>query len=180
MPLKEYACEACGAIEERYMRRWDTPPPDCPVCLGPRTELASRFGVVFTGRITARYNEPGRENSHMEGFWTYRKRSSVSGQPEPVFIEDWQQLKNFNKAEGLAAPGDVPTHSTITPDGRRIVSDGMPGQWRGSLPAIPARLQEIIDAPIEAFKEVGASVTPSMPMSYGVKPEVSVMTEGST
>ena len=125
------------------MRRWDMPPPDCPVCLGPRTELASRFGVIFTGPITARYNDPKRENAHMDGFWAYRKRTSLSGQPEPVFLSTFDEMRAFNKAEGLASPGEVPTNSTITADGRRIVSDGMPGQWRGSMPEVPSRIWEM-------------------------------------
>lgn len=91
----------------------------------------SRFGIVFTGPITARYNDPKRENAHQEGFWVYRQRSSISGQPEPVFLNDWQQLREFNKAEGLSAPGEVPTNSTISADGKRILSNGMPGNWSG-------------------------------------------------
>ena len=178
MPIYEYQCAECGRGEEHYVKRADAPAPICQVCGIDLVRLFSRFAVVFTGPITARYNDPKRENAHQEGVWAYRKLTSLSGQPEAVFLPDWQSLRDFNKAEGLSAPGEVPTHCTISPDGRRILSDGMPGQWRGALPGIPARLQEIIDKPIEEFKSPGITCTPSMPADYGVKPEVTVMPEG--
>lgn len=171
MPVREYLCPRCQTIGEEWRRHMDDPPTPCPDCGGEREELASRFGIVFTGQITAKYNDPKREAAHREGFWTYRKKTSISGQPEPVKIETWDQLRAFNKAEGLAAPGEVPTNSTVSADGRRIESRGMPGQWTCGFPSIPSRLQDIIDMPAEKFRPVGASVTPRMPMNYGIKAE---------
>ena len=104
----------------------------------------------------------------MDGFWAYKTKSSVSGQPEAVFLDNVQAVREFNKAEGLMPPGEVPVNSTISADGKRIVSDGMPGNWRGNFPPIPARLQQIIDMPADQIKQAPATCTPSMPSGYGV------------
>jgi hypothetical protein len=85
-----------------------------------------------------KYTDPNKENSHMDGYWAYRKVSSISGQPEPVYLDSMQKIKEFNSAEGLSAPGEVPTNATVSADGKRILSDGMPGNWRGSLPEVPS------------------------------------------
>jgi hypothetical protein len=93
-----------------------------------------------------------------------------------VWIENMQQLREFNKAEGLAAPGEVPTNSTVSADGRKIISDGMPGQWaRGGglgLPSMPSRLREMITVPAEQCSPLAATCSPVMPADYGVKPQV--------
>lgn len=165
MPLREYWCEACQAVEERYVKLRDAPTPTCPVCLGPRTTLASRFGVVFTGPLAARYNDPKKENAHQEGFWAYRK-NTASGQPEPTFIETWAELRAYRKSEGL--DGDVPTHATISQDGRTINSSGMPGQWSGGMPEMPTRLRELVEKPIEEFHSPACTAAPSMPIDHGI------------
>jgi putative FmdB family regulatory protein len=168
MPVFEYFCHKCGSTEEIYVRHWDDPAP-CPACGMEREKMMSRFGIVFTGPITRKYMDTKRDGYHMEGFWAYRKRSSISGQPEPVFISTFDELKAFNKAEGLAAPGEVPTNATISADGRKLTSSGMPGQWQCGMPPIPSRLQEIIDMPAENIKPSPATVTPRMPIDYGIK-----------
>jgi hypothetical protein len=108
----------------------------------------------------------------MDGFWAYRKRSSVSGNPEPVYLDSMQAIRDFNKAEGLAAPGEVPTNSTISADGKTIQSNGMPGNWQCGFPSIPSRLQQMIDTPADKCKPLPATSTPCMPMSYGVSSKV--------
>ena len=146
MPVYEVWCPECNREEEYFSHvRTDEDPP-CPGCGGWRQRRVSSFKVVFSGPLTARYNDPKREGAQMEGFWDYRVRSSVSGQPEPVFLETWDQLREFRKAEQLSMPGDVPANATISRDGRTISSAGMPGQWAGGMPSIPSRLQEMIDA----------------------------------
>ena len=178
MPVREYMCSACNSVQERYMKRWDAPPPPCPQCGAQRIELASRFNAPFMGSIH-KYVDPNREGAGMDGFWCYRKLSSASGNPEPVYISNMSQLKEFNRLEGLSAPGEVPTNCTMSSDGRRILSDGMPGNWSGAMPGIPARLQEIIDAPAEAFKPAGATAAPAMPANYGIKCEITTMPEAA-
>ena len=143
MPLHEFLCPSCKSVEELFFHRSPDEDPPCPVCLGPRTRLASRFAVVFTGPLTARYNDPKKENAHMEGFWDYRVRSSVSGVPEPVFISDWAELRAFRKAEQLSMPGDVPTNATMSADGRTISSTGMPGNWSCGIPPVPRQVLDM-------------------------------------
>jgi len=169
MPLYEFQC-GCGWEGEHYLRHYDDPNPPCERCGGALRRLMSRFGVVFTGALTTKYMDKNRENAHMEGFWAYRKKSSVSGQPEAEWIDTWDKLKSFNKAEGLAMPGEVPTNSTISADGRRIISNGMPGQWAGGF-SIPSRLKEIIEMPAEQIPQVPASVSPCMPIDFGMRVE---------
>ncbi len=170
MPVFEYQCRACGTTEERYVKHWDDMVP-CPRCGVPQEKLFSRFAAPFMGSL-AKYTDNKRENAGMEGFWAYRTRSSLSGQPEPCWIENMQQLRDFNKAEGLAAPGEVPTNSTISTDGRKIVSNGMPGQWQCGLPEMPARMREMVEVPAEQCRPLAATATPCMPIDYGMRPQV--------
>lgn len=168
MPIREFYCENCREVEERYQKRPDAPVPTCHSCGAARTVLASRFGVVFTGPLARRYNDPKKEGYYQEGFWAYKKRSSVSGQPEATFIETWDQLRAFNRAEGLSAPGEVPNNASISADGRNISGVGMAGQWVGGMPEMPARLRELVEKPIEEFKPPGLTATPSMPIDHGI------------
>lgn len=170
MPVFEYHCAACNSTKESFVHHWDTPVP-CPTCGGPTDKLFSRFAAPYSGSMH-KYMDPKREGAEMDGFWAYKKRSSLSGQPEPVFISDMQQLREFNKAEGLAAPGEVPTNATISADGKKIESRGMPGQWAEGMPGLPARLREIIAKPAEEFSAPAATVTPCMPIDYGIRAEV--------
>jgi putative FmdB family regulatory protein len=173
MPVRDFECLACSAIEEDvFMRRADDPPPPCPSCGSQRKQLVSKFAVPFSGSLR-KYSDPNREGGRIDGFWSYRKRSSISGQPEPVFLDSMQAVCEFNKAEGLSAPGEVPTNSTVTADGKRILSDGMPGQWvrGGSVPSIPARLREMLAKPDSEFHAPAATAVPCMPMGHGISVE---------
>ena len=136
MPVYEFYCERCQRIEERFFHRWQEQAPPCPLCSNPRVLLASRFAVVFTGPITARYNLKDREGAEQEGVWMYRKKTSLSGEPEPVYIETFSELKEFCRQEGIYGPGEVPINATISPDGRKISSAGMPGQWASFSPEV--------------------------------------------
>jgi putative FmdB family regulatory protein len=143
MPVFEYRCPECGITDEAYFSHWDNPNPPCVLCGGATERMASRFGIPLSGSIR-KYNDLTKENSHQEGFWSYRKVSSVSGQPEPVYLETMEDVRAFNRAEGLAAPGEAPTNATISADGKRILSDGMPGQWRGgAMPGVPSGVWEM-------------------------------------
>lgn len=178
MPIYDVECQGCRSVEEIFLHHWNSPTPDCPLCRWPRTRLASRFGVVFSGPITARYNERDRENAHAEGYWAYRKRSSISGQPEPVFIQTWDQRREFMKAEGLE---DAPTNCAISKDGKTLQSNGMPGQWNGGgMPSIPSRLAEIIAMPADQIPQAAATATPRMPIDYGIRVEPFIATEDNT
>jgi putative FmdB family regulatory protein len=170
MPVYELTCDGCVDTQEVFLHHWDSPNPACERCGGPRRRLMSCFASPFMGSLR-KYSDLRREGAQAEGFWAYKKRSSVSGQPEPVFLSSVAEVRDFNRAEGLAPPGEIPVNATISADGRRIVSDGMPGNWRGNFPPIPARLQQIIDLPADQIKQAPATCTPSMPSDYGVRVE---------
>ena len=169
MPIFEEFCPLCSATEDCYLPRWDAADPPCPRCLGPRRRLMSCFASPFSGSIH-KYVDLNREGSHMDGWWAYRKRSSISGQPEPVYLDSMQAVKEFNRAEGLTAPGEVPTNSTISADGKSITSAGMPGNWSGPC-SIPSRLREMISTPAEKCSAPPGTACPSMPSDYGVRVE---------
>lgn len=129
MPIYESVCADCETSSEWYAPRFDSSDPQCFVCGKPMKRLISSFSVVFTGPMTARYNDPKSENPHEEGHWAFRKRSSLSGNPEPVFLETWQDRKEFMKAEGLVGYEDVGPVDT-SPDGRwSNARTGKPGTW---------------------------------------------------
>lgn len=135
MPIYEERCQnrecrRAGYQKEHYVPHYTEVTDACPHCGRPMARMASRFGVVFTGPITAKYNDPKAENPHQEGHWAYRVRSSSTGHPEPVFIESFEQQRAFCKEEGLVNPKDVP-NLDASPDGKLATNAGcgMPGAW---------------------------------------------------
>lgn len=173
MPVHEFMCESCGTVEEHFYHVTPAEDPPCPVCLGPRIRLASAFKVVFTGPLTARYNDPKREGAHMEGFWDYRVRSSVSGNPEPVYLSTWDELREFRKSEHLSMPGDVPTQATMSADGRKISSAGMPGSWGGlsCLDTVPSGVWDMNTSLTSVHgKDADLAADPQMQVTGGTAP----------
>lgn len=171
MPVYPLLCPVCQTTEDVFLHHWYSPTPVCEVCSGPRERQVAPFSAPFSGSLH-KYMDLKREGADRDGFWAYRQKSSISGQPEPVWLDSMEAVKAFNKAEGLSAPGDVPPNSTISSDGKRIESRGMPGQWVTSVPAIPSRLQEMISTPAEKCSPPPMNFSPCMPMDYGIRPEV--------
>jgi predicted nucleic acid-binding Zn ribbon protein len=136
MPVFEYLCEPCHAWDESYLQHWYDPNPPCSECGGPTVRTPSRFGTPLSGSLH-KYMDPNKEGAHRDGVWMYAK-NTIGGQPEPVYIETMEQMKKFCKAEGLAAPMEVPTNATVSSDGKRMLSDGMPGSWNSGMPSVPS------------------------------------------
>jgi len=110
MPLYELRCTnpECPHRRvkvERFLPRYESPNPSCMGCGWATERAVSDFAVVFTGPISARYNDPSLEGAHQEGFWQYRIKSSVSGKPEPVFIDTWDKEREWRRMEGIPDPG---------------------------------------------------------------------------
>ena len=166
MPLFEVRCDACRATDEVFLHHWYSTDPPCPVCLGPRRRLMSCFASPFMGSLR-KYSDLKREGAQMDGFWAYKKKSSVSGQPEAVFLDSVSAVREFNKAEGLTAPGEVPRNVQIGSDGKTLSSTGMPGNWAGPC-SMPARLREMISTPAEKCSPPPGTAAPTMPANYGV------------
>lgn len=127
MPIREYscgnpACENYGRRRERYER---TTPPPAPVCgCGEMmAQLASSFGVVFAGAMTARYNDKSKENAHVEGQWMLEKKAP--GGQKWTHVEDWATRKRIMKQEGLVDGGQA----EVSSDGKSVSTAGMSGQW---------------------------------------------------
>lgn len=135
MPLFEHACpnEKCSAyrvVEEHYFSQADAPLPACSVCGSVQQRIISRFGVVWTGVITAKYNDSKLERSHSETqyMWT---RQTPDGKPKCVPITTFQEQREFCKREGLVNPSSVHFNSNteVSADGKATSSQGLPGCW---------------------------------------------------
>jgi predicted nucleic acid-binding Zn ribbon protein len=137
MPLYEYVCQNPTCTKhhvrvERYLPRMSSPDPPCVGCGHDVKKVPSVSNIVFTGVMTARYNDPKKEYSHQEGQWASRVKSTTraDGKPEPVFLETFEDMSKHCKAEGLVNPKDTPAGVEITADGRGFKNtSGNPGQW---------------------------------------------------
>lgn len=134
MPVYEHACSASTCVRyamvtENYFSRSTAEMPQCAACGNREVKLISNFGVVFTGPLTAKYNERGSENPHQEGHWAFKKNTK-DGIPKPVWISDFDAQRRFCKEEGLVNPKDIPTHAEVSDDGKKLNSRGMPGCWQ--------------------------------------------------
>lgn len=135
MPIFEYCCknEACedyAHAHEHYVATSDKPDPNCDSCGLPTGRMISTFGVVFTGPITKRYNDPNADNAHMESHWVWETKGPGGEKikPRPLLIEDFQQQREYAKREGLVNPKDVGPME-VGSDGKSFSSRGMPGCW---------------------------------------------------
>ena len=141
MPLREYDCPNPGCprhdVPLEFFFRSSDPEPECE-CGSAMRPLLSRFAIAFSGAITNKYNDRKRENAHQEGHWAYRTVNTVSGKPEAVFIETWQQQKEFCKEQGLRVPSEISPNAEIDAKGDHLQTNGVTGQW--SMPA--PRLQD--------------------------------------
>ncbi len=98
----------------------------CHVCHGETQKLMSAFQIVFTGQITARYNDRGKEGAHLDGHWAFEK--DAAGKTQSVFIESWDQQKSYCKRNGLANPREISRNFEVAQDGRTVKNSmGMPG-----------------------------------------------------
>lgn len=132
MPMFEFSCQSadcqeCGKIFEGYLRHWDDTNTPCEKCGVATGRHISGFAVVFTGVITAKYNDKGLDNSHADGHYAWRKNTS-DGKPKLEFIETFQQAKDFAKAEGCINPKDIGPME-VGSDGKSVSSAGLPGCW---------------------------------------------------
>jgi hypothetical protein len=82
----------------------------------------SRFNSPFCGAITARYLERNLEGGNAQdgGHWAWKKKT-ISGKPEPVYIETFQEQASYCREEGLANPTDTGP-AMISPDGKSLTA----------------------------------------------------------
>lgn len=132
MPLLEGVCqsETCRAFgykQEHFYHHVDVQELNrCDFCGGPTARAISTFNVVFTGAITARYNDRNLENSHEEGHTVWGR--DKDGKAFSKRIETWQDQKEWCREQGLANPKDHGKNMSVAEDGKAVLSPmGLPG-----------------------------------------------------
>lgn len=122
-------CGASGIPVEHFYHNSAQPMNDCAVCHGPTEKItASRFAVVFTGVISARYLDSAAEGAHQRdgSHWAYEK--DAAGKTHAVRIETFDQQRDFCKRNKLANPKDLGRHNLVAEDGKTTLSPmGLPG-----------------------------------------------------
>jgi hypothetical protein len=90
--------------------------------------MISTFGIVFTGAITKKYNDPRADNAHEEGHWTYATRNDDGSKcaPKPVFISTFQEQAEHCKRERVMNPREIGPVE-VSSDGKKFSSVGLPG-----------------------------------------------------
>lgn len=110
------------------VRHFDAPDPDCETCGAKRKRAISTFGIVRTGILSRKYNDRKLEGSTMEGHWVKATDPATGKRTKDVFIETFQQQKEFCKQEGYHNPWDLgPAEAGA--DGKSISTRGLPGSW---------------------------------------------------
>ena len=131
MPIYDFVCqgdcESNGLVRESYLRKFESPDPNCPECGQPmERQIVSRVSVCWA-RPLGHYDAPGSQmggDSHV----VYRKNSSRSGNPEPVVIDSIQKQREFCRDEGLINPTDLNPNARAGDDGK-LATSGVKGQW---------------------------------------------------
>jgi hypothetical protein len=127
---KNESCELYAFAVEHFYHHADSEPCACEACGKPTHRLYSTFNSPFTGVMSiTKYGDSRSEPRKGDGHVMYRKNSSRSGNPEPVYIETWEEQRRFCKEENLMNPTDLPTNAKISRDGKSWETRGMPGQW---------------------------------------------------
>ena len=132
MPIYESACPSkpCPRYAiptEHYYPHFDSKLLPCDSCGGATVKLMSDFKVVFTGRITSRYNDQGIEGAEREGHWAWGN-DPVTKKPIPKFIETWDDQRSFVKEYGLVNPKEMPRNFTVDETGKIPQNTrGLPG-----------------------------------------------------
>ena len=130
---REYVCHNPACPNNREVASAtplaDQPHVQCETCGKPMEIALYPISVVFTGVITARYNDKKLENAHQEGHWAWDK-DPVTGKSTPTFIETFDDQRAFCKRNKLINPKDAPNNFQVAEDGRTIESTrGLPGSW---------------------------------------------------
>lgn len=122
MPLFEFGCPSCETVEEHYLPLASSADPNCERCGAATKRMISRFGIVFTGPITSKYNDKTLDGGHLEGHYAYTRDS------KPVWIDSFQAQKEFCKQNGFINPKDIGP-AEVSADGKSVSTRGLPGSW---------------------------------------------------
>ena len=87
----------------------------------------STFAVVFTGVISAKYNDSRLENAHQEGHVAW-ERDPISNKPRACAIQTWDDQRAFCQRNHCALPSEMPRNRMIAEDGKtELNTRGLPG-----------------------------------------------------
>lgn len=131
MPLYESVCRSneCPLADwpvEHFYWTADEPMMNCTICGGTTEKIASAFNVVFTGPMSARYNDRGKEGAHLDGHWAYEK--GMDGKTKATFLETWDDQRAYVKRNNLANPTEMPRNFEVSEDGKTAANTrGLPG-----------------------------------------------------
>jgi hypothetical protein len=122
-------CPEYGVVVEHYYGH-DPGELQCEQCREVAGRVVSNFGVVFTGPISRKYQDPKREGYGEESWYEWRVKSSKSGKPEPVLIDSWAALKQFRADEKLVGRDEMgPVEGTSDGKYHQSAGRGLPGCW---------------------------------------------------
>jgi len=124
--LVEVPWRDCGNPE--CCRSGGTHYPTCPQCGSTMRENVSAPNVIWTGPIGQRYRSKEAEGFHNpDGMIVYEK-NTPDGKPRPVHLNDWGQVKDFCRREGLRDPRENGNNIQVAENGRDLINTmGMPG-----------------------------------------------------
>jgi hypothetical protein len=129
MRIRDFVCRTAGCPESQAVATWD-PEPDAPICRGCMEPMRSRIyapSVVFTGAITARYNNQTAENPHQDGHIAW-ERDPVTRKCHPVEIKTFDDQRAYCARNHLANPKEFGNNYSVAADGRKVENSvGMPG-----------------------------------------------------
>ena len=128
MPIYEFVCQNCADVIEKICHFEDAAPA-CERCGLQRKRAVSAFGIVNTGLLTTKYNDSRLEGAHQEGHWAKATDPKTGKRTVPVFIETFQQQREYCKQEGFYDPGEVGQVEMIGNDGKSMSNRGLPGAW---------------------------------------------------
>jgi hypothetical protein len=81
----------------------------------------STFAVVFTGAITARYNDSKLENSHQAGHVAW-ERDPITNKPRACRIETFDDQRAYCSRNHLANPKDYGHSYDVAEDGKTVLT----------------------------------------------------------
>jgi hypothetical protein len=79
----------------------------------------STFAVVFTGPLTARYNDPKLEGAHKDGHVAW-ERDPITNKPRPVMIDSWDAQRSYVKRNHLTDPREYGHSYDVAEDGKTV------------------------------------------------------------
>lgn len=128
MPIYEFVCGTCQDVVEK-IQHFDDPAPECTGCGQPRRMAVSGFGIVGTGVLSKKYNDPKKDYYHQEGHWAKDIDPKTGKRTVPIFIDTFQKQREYCKRNNFYDPGEVGQVEMVGNNGKDMSCRGLPGSW---------------------------------------------------